>query len=109
MVSGRSFKRWRSRVLRWATVAVGLVAYLAAVLGFPVLQPSRKAGGLPFPCQDHPCGCMTADDCWANCCCFSKQERLAWAREHQVEVPASLAWNAPRQRDIEARKHVACS
>ena len=44
----------------------------------------------PFPCMDRPCGCATAEQCFANCCCHTPAERLAWAKAHRVE-PAVLA------------------
>ena len=44
----------------------------------------------PFPCMDKPCGCASAEQCFANCCCSTPRERLAWARSHRVE-PAVVA------------------
>jgi hypothetical protein len=35
-----------------------------------------------------PCGCSNAEVCWRNCCCYSQQEKLAWARDHGVTPPA---------------------
>lgn len=31
---------------------------------------------------------MDADQCWQGCCCFSHEEKLAWAAEHGIAVPA---------------------
>ena len=53
-------------------------------------SPSGKDRSRPFPCMDSPCGCATAEQCFANCCCHSAAERVAWARSHGVE-PAVLA------------------
>jgi hypothetical protein len=57
----------------------------------PVTDPAvakRLAGkdrSRPFPCMDKPCGCATAEQCFANCCCHTPAERLAWAKAHDVE------------------------
>jgi hypothetical protein len=65
-----------------------LAAYLLTVTGFPALASTRKHGSVPFPCQDHDCGCTSAEQCWTNCCCFSPEQHLAWARQHQITPPA---------------------
>lgn len=77
-------------------VVVSLVAYLVATLGFPLPARARKqTSGVPFPCQDHPCGCRTAEQCWKSCYCFTPEQRLAWAREHNVTPPAYAERPAP--------------
>ena len=83
---------WRS-LLRRACVGLMLVAYLLTVTGFPVLGSTRKHGSVPFPCQDHECGCTSAEQCWTNCCCFSPEQHLVWASEHHIVPPvyANLA------------------
>jgi hypothetical protein len=108
MFNHRRVKRLLPRLLHGLVVVVATAGYLVAVLGVPVRQPVRKDGGPAFPCQDHPCGCATAEQCWSNCCCFTPEERLAWAKRHQVEVPAALAWNSPRQRDLHAEEPKQC-
>jgi hypothetical protein len=84
-----------------------LFAYLVASLGLPIPAVApRKDGSQAFPCQDHPCGCRTAGQCWQKCCCFSPEERFAWARQHNVqppsyaEKPTGKGWHSPRQRDV---------
>lgn len=75
---------------------VALVGYLASVTGFPLPESTRSSGNasVPFPCQDHACGCGSAAQCWDDCCCFTLAERVAWARKNNVELPAAvqLAW-----------------
>jgi hypothetical protein len=69
---------------------LALVAYLLAVCGYPMPEPSSAEpteSSAAFPCQHHRCGCASAEQCWRSCCCFTKRERLAWAREHNVEIP----------------------
>jgi len=40
--------------------------------------------------MDKPCGCATAEQCFASCCCHTPAQRLAWARAHRV-APAVVA------------------
>ncbi|MFM7107105.1 MAG: hypothetical protein ACKOZU_00590 [Planctomycetaceae bacterium] len=51
---------------------------------------AAKDRSRPFPCMDKPCGCASAEQCFAACCCHTPVERLAWARARDVE-PAVLA------------------
>jgi len=84
---------------------VTLVAYLATITGLPIPAAVGKADGEPFPCQNHACGCLTAEQCWRGCCCFTPEQRWAWAREHHVqpppyaEKPRSQSWRSERKRD----------
>lgn len=68
-----------------AMMGVFLIALL--ITGVPVTRPSRKDLSSPFPCMNSHCGCMTAEQCWRDCCCHTLQEKLAWAHEHGVTPP----------------------
>lgn len=83
------------------SVWLALGCHLLVTSGLPLPVAPRLAGGdaasgavkdrsRPFPCMDKPCGCATAEQCFAACCCHTPAERLAWARAHAVE-PAVLA------------------
>ncbi len=109
---------WR-RLRRRVFAGIALVAYLVAAVGFPVPAIASRAGGVPFPCQNHPCGCQSAEQCWRSCCCFSVEEHWAWARANHVEPPtyatrpadkpvAPKSWSTPRQRARAASTH-ACA
>lgn len=71
----------RRRLVGW----LSLMVYFAATFGLPM--PALPATG-PFPCQAHGCGCRSAEQCWRSCCCFSMEEKLAWARDNGVEPPS---------------------
>jgi len=88
------------RIRRCLVVGLALAGYLTATVGFP-LPAVVKDVSRPFPCQNHSCGCLNADQCWRSCCCYSAAEKLAWAQTHQVEPPAEVekGWRAPRLRD----------
>ncbi|HEY1861002.1 MAG TPA: hypothetical protein VGG61_11640 [Gemmataceae bacterium] len=100
---------WHRRNNLWRRFTAGLLLVVyattcAGVVPFPAFAIKKK-GGEPFPCQDHECGCATAEDCWRHCCCFTAEERWAWARDHQVqppeyaERPATKSWSTARLRD----------
>lgn len=77
---------------RRGAAACALVVYLATMFGYPVLEGPLKSGaGQPFPCQQHRCGCRTADQCWRSCCCYSPREKLAWAKSRGITPPMVLA------------------
>lgn len=61
-----------------------------------VVDKDRTA---PFPCQDHPCGCRSAKQCWKNCCCFSNKQKLAWAETHGVSPPDFVVIAATQEAD----------
>jgi hypothetical protein len=106
-------KKWRLQRCR-VYGSLALAAYLVAAVGIPVTKNPGKDRSQPFPCQDHACGCRTAADCWHHCCCFSPEEKLAWARSHHVEPPANAeqpaaqGWYTVRLRDQEATRCTHC-
>ena len=59
----------------------------------------QKDHSKPFPCQDRPCGCRTADQCWKKCCCFTNVEKVAWAKTHDVELPAFVLAAAKKETE----------
>jgi hypothetical protein len=90
---------------------VTLLAHLATVFGLPMPAVATKPNSEPFPCQHHACGCLSAEQCWRSCCCFTPEQRWAWAKEHQVqppsyaEKPTGQGWRSPRKRDrVESRQ-----
>jgi hypothetical protein len=101
--------------VRRPCAAVALVAYLVAALGFPLAVPAAKDRGQPFPCMNHACGCADAEQCWRHCCCFTPQEKLAWAKAHGItppayaERPAAQGWHTARLRDREQAETTTCA
>ncbi|MEM8946145.1 MAG: hypothetical protein AAGD11_13305 [Planctomycetota bacterium] len=94
-------KRQLRRFLRQATTLATLAAVAICAVG--VSLPLRVDDGdefkeqTPFPCMNRPCGCKTAAQCWKQCCCFSHQEKLAWARKHGVTPPDFVVVAAAHQ------------
>ena len=106
---------WTRSCARRLGVGVMLASYLVTVVGVP-LPASGKFAGQAFPCQNHRCGCRTAEECWSGCCCFSPAERLAWATAHGIRPPAyaetaGKGWCAAKLRDrevVQSGKKPAC-
>ncbi len=77
----------------YVVVASGLPLPMAggppAVGSAAATQLADKDRSRPFPCVDKPCGCATAEQCFAACCCNTPAELLAWASTHDLD-PATL-------------------
>jgi hypothetical protein len=111
---------WPGRNHFWNLLArrlcasVALLSYLATIIGFPLPSLQGKDRSQPFPCQDHPCGCRTAEQCWRHCCCFTPDEKWVWAQAHHVEPPSyaevspSKGWHTARLRDQTEGEENAC-
>ena len=81
-------RRKRLHELQRRIVTAGcLVSIVLLMTGIPVRPACRKDLSSPFPCMESHCGCMTAEQCWRNCCCHTLEEKLAWARHHGVTPP----------------------
>jgi hypothetical protein len=63
----------------------------------------RKDRSRPFPCQDRPCGCSSADECWHHCCCMSNKQKVAWARQHGVTPPDFVIAAAAKEDDSDVQ------
>lgn len=97
----RERRRPFRRLVTWCAV----LGYALIISGMPLgsLSPSigRSAAAAkrlavkdrstPFPCMDTPCGCVSAEQCFTDCCCRSPAETLAWARANQVTADVLLA------------------
>ncbi len=82
---------------------LGLIVLLPFVaVSFPVPLPREPIAGKdrsqPFPCQDRPCGCRSAKQCWQKCCCFTIAQKVAWAKQNRVAVPEEVLTAARREQ-----------
>jgi hypothetical protein len=84
---GRQKRRLTKTIGRKVVLVAVALAVLGATLGFPVVARRDVVGSVPFPCQHHGCGCVSAEACWNGCCCFTPAERRAWAKKHGVTPP----------------------
>jgi hypothetical protein len=76
-------------LLKFAGVLTA-VALAIATIGIPLQIPFAKEVGELFPCMSCGCGCVNAEVCWRDCCCYNTDQKLAWARKHNVQVPDYL-------------------
>lgn len=99
--------------LRRFVAGFSLANYLLLSVGIPLPVPAavtastQKDTSRPFPCQHHRCGCASADQCWRQCCCFTHEEKLAWAAANDVVPPAELL--AESAHDEHHDEHVSCA
>jgi hypothetical protein len=82
---------------------LGLIVLLPFVaVSLPVPLPSGPNAGKdrsqPFPCQDRPCGCRSAKQCWQKCCCFTNAQKVAWAKQNRIAVPEEVLTAARREQ-----------
>lgn len=80
--------RCLSSAWRPCVAVLALLCVLLGTIGFPIVRPKNTVGETPFPCQHHACGCVSAEACWKNCCCFTPEQKLAWARKRGITPPA---------------------
>jgi len=64
-----------------------LLAYILATFPIPLPMGVVTLSGQPFPCQSHRCGCSSLGQCLNGCCCYSRQQVVAWAKENKVRLP----------------------
>ncbi len=80
-----------------------------SLAGSPEGSEMEKESGEPFPCQNRPCGCRTAKQCWKKCCCFTNAQKIGWAKSHGVQVPDFVVVAASEEAKNEAPKKSCCS
>ncbi len=93
-------------------VWLALTVYLASSAGLPLPTVQTAASQERFPCQGHGCGCPDAEHCWRQCCCFTHEQKLAWARRNGITPPARLlAQQAPPKSCCSAQRttHACCA
>lgn len=106
--------RYRLRLLhpvrdRRVISAVLLVVAALSGIVFSLPQVVSKDRSVPFPCMDRACSCRDAQACWESCCCFSDQEKLAWAAERQVTPPGEVSDRAALQGAIATAGGATCA
>jgi hypothetical protein len=92
MLAARTTRRgWLTRDV---VILLTLVNYLMVVVGVPLpraLGSGGAFGEVAYPCQGHACGCETSAECWkGDCCCFTLEQKLAWAETKGLEPPAHV-------------------
>jgi len=76
-------------------IVLALLAFshALAATGYPLpnTQTAARGAGPAYPCQNRPCGCISARECWkGDCCCFTLEEKLRWAIANGIEPPVHV-------------------
>jgi hypothetical protein len=85
------------RLAAWLLIAEQILAGAGVALPCP---PAAAVSHERFPCEHCPCGCTTAAQCWRDCCCYTNQEKVAWAKENGVTVPEHVLAAAEREQAV---------
>ncbi len=72
----------------------------------PASQSTDKDLSEPFPCQNRPCGCQSAAQCWKKCCCFTDTQKVAWAKANHVKLPDFVVAAAKREKAASIRTNL---
>ncbi len=92
-MSGIGSRRPRP-IFTWLLITQQLIAGAAIAIPCPV---AATWSGERFPCEHCGCGCQSAEQCWAHCCCFTVQQQIAWGRQNGVTVPDFVVAAAKRE------------
>ena len=104
------------RLHRWGSprrLTALLLLVVASWMLFPLslqFSPADKGkdASEPFPCQNRPCGCKTADQCWKKCCCFTNAQKVAWANSRSVKVPSYVVQAAQTESRKKSLTKACC-
>ena len=115
MTGPRSMRSSRHKITRqiWRLRLVSLsvlIGVCASIFPLPIGWQSRteKDRSVPFPCQNRPCGCKSAEQCWKKCCCFTNSQKLAWAEENRVRAPSYVSAAAEKERPRQSCQRGTC-
>jgi hypothetical protein len=105
-----SFARGLQGLFVLGTVCLFALPFPAVVVPQPA---SEKDLTEPFPCMHRACGCRSAEQCRKSCCCFSNEEKVAWARANKVSLPvaghqATNAEASPRVSQFKTTTRSTC-
>jgi hypothetical protein len=100
--------RFRQTAGRWLVVALMLFSLAVGATGLPLPYEAAKDTSIPFPCMHRRCGCRDAATCWQSCCCNTNAQKIAWAKKHDVAVPAFVARAAERESMVEKASRSCC-
>jgi hypothetical protein len=94
---------------RRALLALTLAGHLCATFGVPLPASAGKDPAPTYPCQNRPCGCLSATECWSgDCCCFTLEQKLAWADARGVEPPPHVRPMVESRKARQAAEKPSC-
>lgn len=106
----RQMTNWRPLRHRLCSLLL-LLSVCAATVPIPLASPARPAKDTsrPFPCQNRPCGCRSAEQCWKQCCCFTNAQKIAWARANHVTAPDYVYVAAAQESKSPVSRKTCCA
>jgi len=107
------YRKLSNPMYRWLSCLSVAFVLCAVLLPMPVsLRPSdgvEKDLSQPFPCQNRPCGCRSAEQCWKKCCCFTNSQKVAWAKANGVSLPDYVMAAAEKETATVKKSCALCS
>lgn len=107
------FRKLTNPMYRWLSCLSVAFVLCAVLLPIPIsLRPSdgvEKDLSQPFPCQNRPCGCRSAEQCWKKCCCFTNSQKVAWAKANGVDLPDYFLAAAKKETPAVKKSCALCS
>ena len=104
-ISSKAFRRLMSLLALLCLAAILLPLPIASVAQ---IDPGKDTSQ-PFPCQNRPCGCRSAEQCWKKCCCFTNSQKVAWAKMNGVELPNYVLAAAKKETVTTKKPCALCS
>ena len=107
-----SWQTWTRLSPRQITSILLIAGFVAALLPIPLISTSPDLGkdlSRPFPCQNRPCGCRSAAQCKKKCCCFTDEQKLAWAIRNGVDPSEVVATTSKRSAKSVSAPKVCCT
>ena len=102
-----------SKAFRRLMSLLALLCLAAILLPLPIAPVTQIDAGKdtsqPFPCQNRPCGCRSAEQCWKKCCCFTNSQKVAWAKVNGVELPDYVLAAAKKETVTTKKLCALCS
>ncbi len=107
------FRKLSNSVYRWLNCLSVAFVLCAVLLPMPISLRSsdgvEKDLSQPFPCQNRPCGCRSAEQCWKKCCCFTNSQKVAWAKANGVDLPDYVLAAAKKESAAVKKSCALCS
>lgn len=107
------YRKLSNPIYRWLSCLSVAFVLCAVLLPMPVSLRStdgvEKDLSQPFPCQNRPCGCRSAEQCWKKCCCFTNSQKVAWAKANGVSLPDYVMAAAEKETATVKKPCVLCS
>ena len=104
-ISSKAFRRLMSLLALLCLASLLLPLPLAPVAQ---IDPGKDTSQ-PFPCQNRPCGCRSAEQCWKKCCCFTNSQKVAWAKANGVDLPDYVLAAAKKESAAVKESCALCS